>query len=60
VSHLAALASLAGVRQLMPFHHDPSHGDEQLDAMLAEVGERASTVEVVAGREGANFEVARG
>jgi phosphoribosyl 1,2-cyclic phosphodiesterase len=60
LSHLAALASLAGVRQLMPFHHDPSHGDEQLDAMLAEVGERASTVEVVAGREGANFEVARG
>jgi len=29
------LAMEAGVRRLILFHHDPSHGDEQIDQMLA-------------------------
>ena len=29
------LAMEAGVRRLIMFHHDPSHGDEQIDQMLA-------------------------
>jgi phosphoribosyl 1,2-cyclic phosphodiesterase len=28
-------ASLAGVKQLMPFHYDPTHDDETLDKLLA-------------------------
>jgi phosphoribosyl 1,2-cyclic phosphodiesterase len=30
-----ALASLAGARTLAPFHHDPAHDDDQLDALFA-------------------------
>ena len=58
VSQLAALASLAEARQLMPFHHDPSHSDEQLDAMTAAIAERAPSVAVVAGRESSRLELA--
>jgi phosphoribosyl 1,2-cyclic phosphodiesterase len=29
------LASLVGARTVAPFHHDPAHDDEQLDAMFA-------------------------
>jgi len=28
-------AALAGVKTLVPFHHDPSHGDEDLDRLFA-------------------------
>ncbi len=58
VGQVAALARLAEVRQLMPFHHDPAHGDDQLDEMVAEVGERAPSVQVTPGREGTHLEVA--
>jgi ribonuclease BN (tRNA processing enzyme) len=58
ISQLAALAALAEVRQLMPFHHDPGHGDEQLDQMTAAIAERARSVDVVPGREGAQMEIA--
>jgi hypothetical protein len=44
----------------MPFHHDPGHGDAQLDAMTADLGERAPSVQVVPGQEGAQLEVATG
>jgi phosphoribosyl 1,2-cyclic phosphodiesterase len=57
IGQLAALASLAEVRQLMPFHHDPGHADEQLDAMTASLAERAPSVQVVPGREGTRLEV---
>ncbi|HET7520655.1 MAG TPA: MBL fold metallo-hydrolase, partial [Candidatus Limnocylindria bacterium] len=58
IGQVAALATMAEVRQLMPFHHDPGHGDAQLDAMLATVAERAPSVRVTPGREGARVEVA--
>ena len=60
IGQLAALAKLAEVRQLMPFHHDPGHGDEQLDAMTATLAERAPSAQVVPGREGERLEVAAG
>ena len=56
---LAALAELAEVRQLMPYHHDPGHDDDQLDGMLASIGERAASVQVVPGREGTSLQVAQ-
>jgi ribonuclease BN (tRNA processing enzyme) len=58
IGQLAALATAAEVRQVMPFHHDPGHGDAQLDEMLSEVAERAPLVQVVPGREGERLEIA--
>lgn len=58
VGQLAAFATMAGVRRLMPFHHDPSHGDAQLDQMTAALAEQAPSVQVVPGREGERLEVA--
>jgi ribonuclease BN (tRNA processing enzyme) len=55
---LADLAAMAEARQLVPFHHDPDHSDAQLDAMTAEVAERAPSVGVLPGQEGARLEVA--
>lgn len=40
VSYAVAVAEAAGARSLALFHHDPAHGDEQIDAMLA--GARAA------------------
>jgi phosphoribosyl 1,2-cyclic phosphodiesterase len=57
LGQLASLATLAEVGQLMPFHHDPGHADAQLDEMMAAIAERAPSVQVVAGSEGAKFDV---
>jgi phosphoribosyl 1,2-cyclic phosphodiesterase len=55
VDYAVAVAKAAGVRRLALFHHDPSHGDDELDRMLAHA--RAAIVgsaveEVVAAAEG--------
>jgi phosphoribosyl 1,2-cyclic phosphodiesterase len=48
-----ALAGAAGVRQLILFHHDPDHEDEQVDGLLAEArAEAAKGLAVDAAREG--------
>ena len=50
--------TLAGVRQLVPFHHDPSHTDADLDRLTAEAIETAKPAYRVApGAEGAAFEL---
>ncbi len=50
-------AALNGVKRIVTFHHDPSHTDEQLDAMLAAtVEELGQKVEVIGGKEGTVFE----
>jgi phosphoribosyl 1,2-cyclic phosphodiesterase len=50
-----ALARLAGARRLVTFHHDPSHDDAELDAMLAEARALADGLEVLPGREGETY-----
>lgn len=51
-------AALAGVKQLVPFHHDPSHSDSELDEMFAEVIEQTKPAfSVVPAMEGATFEL---
>jgi len=57
VSDAVALATAARVRRLVTFHHDPSHDDAELDAMLAEARQlaAASGVDVQPGKEGATF-----
>jgi phosphoribosyl 1,2-cyclic phosphodiesterase len=50
------LALDAQVRRLLLFHHDPSHDDRMLDAMVDEarqlIRERGKHVEVDGAREG--------
>ena len=36
----ASLADAAGVRQLVLFHHDPSHDDRAMDAIASAVAEK--------------------
>jgi ribonuclease BN (tRNA processing enzyme) len=51
-------AALAGVKQLVPFHHDPAHSDEDLDRLMAEaVAEAQPSFTVTPGMEGAVFEL---
>jgi ribonuclease BN (tRNA processing enzyme) len=47
------LASAAGVRRLVLFHHDPSHSDEQVEALADEVRKLAGGIEVSIAQEGA-------
>ena len=51
VEHTWALAAQAGVGRLVTFHHDPSHGDGQLDALVAELQARHGP-HVIGGTEG--------
>jgi len=49
------VAAQAGVRELVLFHHDPSHGDDELDAMIASAartGARRGIGSVVCASEG--------
>jgi phosphoribosyl 1,2-cyclic phosphodiesterase len=52
-------AERAGARRLALFHHDPFHGDEQLDAMLAEARRFASpsSLDIELASEGQTFEM---
>jgi phosphoribosyl 1,2-cyclic phosphodiesterase len=44
---------MVGARQFVPFHHDPSHNDDQLDEMVARsVAEVQPTFMVTPGKEG--------
>ncbi|MDR7481934.1 MAG: MBL fold metallo-hydrolase [Armatimonadota bacterium] len=59
IGHVAAFADLAGARRVVPFHHDPAHADDVVDALHAQLRGRASSFEVVAGMEGTTVEVGR-
>jgi phosphoribosyl 1,2-cyclic phosphodiesterase len=51
-------AERAGARRLVLFHHDPFHGDEQLEDMLAEARQlAASSLDVELAYEGQTFEL---
>jgi phosphoribosyl 1,2-cyclic phosphodiesterase len=55
-----SFAAAAGVRQLVTFHHDPSHDDGMLDRMIAEASAtRTLPFDLIGGAEGASFEVGR-
>jgi phosphoribosyl 1,2-cyclic phosphodiesterase len=56
--HAFEFAAKVGAKELVPFHHDPSHDDDMLDRLLEDaVGRFNPTYRVSAGREGAVFEV---
>lgn len=50
--HVADFARLAGARRLLLFHHDPNHGDAQLEEVCARVRELWNGGEVDLAREG--------
>ena len=56
VSHAFSLAELAGVRHLVPFHHDPSHDDAALDRLYAPLVQ-GRPFEVTPATEGSTFDV---
>ena len=58
ITHTLAFAEMAGVGRLVTFHHDPSHDDSTLDALIDDIragGPRP--FEVIGGTEGASFEI---
>jgi len=57
IPQVLAFAEAAGVRRLLPFHHDPSHGDEQLDRLYDEADALSLPFELLRGTEGASFQV---
>ena len=58
ISHTLTFAEMADVRRLVTFHHDPSHDDATLDALLDDIrADGHRPFEVIGGTEGASFEV---
>lgn len=58
VEDALGLATMAGARRLLTFHHDPAHDDAELDEMLAQARARAGdALEVLPGREGSTFNI---
>ena len=56
VSDAVDLARAAGAKQLVTFHHDPAHDDDELDAMLAEARSLANgSLDVQPGKEGSTY-----
>jgi ribonuclease BN (tRNA processing enzyme) len=53
----AALASSAGARRLVLFHHDPSHDDATLDRLVADAAAAAPAVSVSGAHEGQTLTV---
>jgi ribonuclease BN (tRNA processing enzyme) len=56
VAHALAVARIAGARTLVPFHHDPAHNDDFLDALF-DGGGRAEDIAIVPAREGLELEL---
>ena len=52
-----AFAELAGVRELVTFHHDPAHSDDDLDDLLSEALAVGPSVRVTPGAEDTVLEV---
>ena len=59
LSHALQFASLARVRHLVPFHHDPAHDDRTLDRLFDKASHFApSAFRLTGAKEGAVFELA--
>jgi phosphoribosyl 1,2-cyclic phosphodiesterase len=56
VEHAIAFARLCDVQRLLPFHHDPAHDDNELDALHAYAA-RLSDIPIIAGIEGTSLEL---
>lgn len=53
IRHAFQFAELTAVKHFVPFHHDPTHSDDDLDRMFARMlGETHPSYQVTPGREG--------
>jgi phosphoribosyl 1,2-cyclic phosphodiesterase len=58
IKHAIAFAELAGVKQLVTFHHDPDHSDDMLDHMTEEtIAHLRPAFAVTPGREEMVFDI---
>jgi hypothetical protein len=58
LQHALEFAALAGVKEFMPFHYDPTHSDADLDRLIAEAVAMAKPAfQVTPATEGATFEL---
>ncbi len=58
LKHVLAFGTLAEVRHLVPFHHDPGHSDADLDRLMAEaIYDAKPAYRVSPGREGMTFSI---
>jgi ribonuclease BN (tRNA processing enzyme) len=56
--HTLDFGTLAGVKHLVPFHHDPGHSDADLDRLMAEaIDDAKPAYRVTPGREGMTFDL---
>ena len=56
IEHALAFAALARVKQLVPFHHDPAHDDDDVECLtVAATRSAAPEFPVTAGAEGASL-----
>ncbi len=56
VQHALEFAALCGVKQLVPFHHDPAHSDDDLDRLMTEtIRSMNPSFVVTPGMEGGTF-----
>ena len=56
--HAFSFARLAGVKRLVPFHHDPAHTDPDLDSLISEaVARHRPPFPVTPGTEGSTFDL---
>jgi phosphoribosyl 1,2-cyclic phosphodiesterase len=54
--HTLDFGTLAGVKHVVPFHHDPGHSDADLDRLIAEaIDDAKPAYRVTPGREGMTF-----
>lgn len=53
IRHAFQFAKITNVKQFIPFHHDPTHSDDDLDRMFKDmIEETAPSYEVIPSREG--------
>jgi ribonuclease BN (tRNA processing enzyme) len=58
LEHALTFAALTEVKQLVPFHHDPTHTDEDLDHLIEEAMNAAQpSCTVIPGAEGSVFDL---
>jgi phosphoribosyl 1,2-cyclic phosphodiesterase len=59
IKHAFQFAGLTGVRHLAPFHHDPTHSDDDLDRMFENtIGDLRPSYQVTPSREGMTLDIA--
>lgn len=58
LKHVLDFGTLAGVKHLVPFHHDPGHSDADLDRLMAQaIDDAKPAYRVTPGLEGMTFDL---